>query len=66
MAKWRVKGFVLLQWRGDHDTHVHVYRGDEYIGRYDYEQGCWLDGPRHAAAQANATVREWLEQEGLR
>ncbi|MCY3022313.1 MAG: hypothetical protein NTW87_25150 [Planctomycetota bacterium] len=58
MARWKIKGFVIYQWPGDHGAHVHVYRGGEYIGRYDYEQDCWLDGPRRAAAQANAAVSE--------
>ena len=65
MAKWKLKGFLLYQWAGDHGPHVHVYHGNEYIGRYDYERLCWLDGPHRAAAQANAAIREWLEQQGL-
>jgi len=65
MAKWRVRGYQLFQWKGDHGQHVHVYKDRAFIGRYDYEKHEWLEGPYRDAPGARRAIRDWLEIQGL-
>ena len=66
MPRWKVGGFVIVLYRHDHPpAHVHVWKDNEFVGRYDLEHHCWIEGPYHAAAQARKAIAEWAEQTGL-
>jgi hypothetical protein len=66
MSRWRVNGFEITEHKADHPPrHVHVRKDGRLIGRYDLEHDDWMEGPYHAAEQANQAVQRWREQEGI-
>lgn len=63
---WRVNGFKIRQHQTDHwPPHVHVFKDNDFVGRYDFGSDSWIEGPYHARAQANAALRQWATDQGL-
>jgi hypothetical protein len=57
MGKYRRGGYVFYTWVGDHSPrHVHVYRNDQLIVRWDLDNNCPLSG------KANAAIIKAIEQ----
>ena len=57
MGKYRRGGYVFYAWVGDHSPrHVHVYRSDQLIVRWD------LDNNRPLSGRANAAIIKAIEQ----
>jgi hypothetical protein len=66
IGRWKVDNFVILQRKADHSPlHVHVFRSDDEIGRYDLEHNRWMEGPYDAEAQANRAVARWKREHGF-
>lgn len=60
MAEWRVRGFRIVRYATDHPPrHVHVWRDDRFVGKYDLEHEVWLEGPYHGGSQARRAIEEW-------
>jgi hypothetical protein len=66
MPVWKVRGFVIVQYPGDHEPlHVHVFKDRRRVGRFNLEDRTWMEGPLDAADQARRAIRKWLEEHGL-
>ena len=38
MGRKKCKGYIFITWETDHAPyHVHIYKGESYIGRWDIE-----------------------------
>jgi hypothetical protein len=54
-------GFIFETYSGDHRPyHVHVYRGDEFVGRFDIENQIPMDG------KLSSRVLKYLEELGYK
>jgi hypothetical protein len=54
-------GYIFATYSGDHRPyHVHIYRGDEFIGRYDIENQIPMD--EHLSRQ----ILKYLEELGYK
>ena len=63
MAKFRRGGYVFLTWKGDHTPrHVHVYRNDKLVVKWDLDNGKPMQG--NAPRRVITLIRK-LESEGL-
>lgn len=57
MGKVRRGGYVFVTWKGDHSPrHVHVYRDDVFIVKWD------LDNNLPMMGKVTRRVRELIEQ----
>jgi hypothetical protein len=57
MSKIRRGGYVFLAWTGDHSPrHVHVYRGDKLVLKWD------LDNEKPMAGRASRKVLDLIRQ----
>lgn len=63
MTKLRRGNHVFLTWKGDHSPrHVHVYRDEKLVLKWDLEN--WLPMKGRASRRLLELIRE-LEDEGL-
>lgn len=63
MTKLRRGNHVFLTWKGDHSPrHVHVYRDEKLVLKWDLEN--WLPMKGRASWRLLELIRE-LEDEGL-
>jgi Domain of unknown function (DUF4160) len=63
MTKVRRSGYFFLTWIGDHSPrHVHVYRGGEFVVKWDLEH--WHAMKGSAPARLRRILAELVE-EGL-
>jgi len=54
-------GYIFETYSGDHRPyHVHIYRGDEFIGRFDIENQIAMDG------DLSSQVLKYLEELGYK
>lgn len=45
MGRKKRGGYIFETYAGDHRPyHVHIYRGDEFVGRFDIENQIPMDG----------------------
>jgi hypothetical protein len=52
-------GYIFETYAGDHPPyHVHIYRGDEFIGRFDIENQKLMDG------ELSSKILKFLEELG--
>jgi hypothetical protein len=52
-------GYIFETYAGDHPPyHVHIYRGDEFIGRFDIENQKPMDG------ELSSKILKFLEELG--
>jgi len=66
MPRWKVGGFSIVVYRHDHaPAHVHVWKGNVFVGKYDLENHRWIEGPYRAAAQARKAIEEWQRRTGV-
>ena len=64
MGKIRRGGFVFLTWTGDHaPRHVHVYRGGEFMLKWDLENKAVMKGK--ASRRLLRTIAELEEEREL-
>ena len=57
MGKIRRGGFVFLTWSGDHSPrHVHIYKDDELIVKWD------LENDRPMLGQAGRRILDLIEE----
>lgn len=62
MGKIRRGNYVFLSWKGDHGPrHVHVYKDEELVVKWDLEN--WQPMKGRASARVLSLIRE-LEEEG--
>jgi hypothetical protein len=62
MPKIRRGNFIFLGWVGDHSPrHVHVFRDDKLLVKWDLEHGCEMKGT--ASKQIQRFIKE-LQEEG--
>jgi hypothetical protein len=63
MGKYRRGGYIFITWKGDHPPrHVHVYRDDRLIVKWD------LDNQKAMTGSITRRIKELiaeLESEGL-
>ena len=53
MGKTRRGGYVFVTWKSDHaPRHVHVYRNDRLVVKWDLENGLTMQGK--ASAQSSS------------
>jgi len=51
-------GYIFETYSGDHRPyHVHIYRGDEFIGRFDIENQIPMDG--NLSRQVLKYLKNW-------
>jgi hypothetical protein len=63
MGKYRRGGYIFITWKGDHPPrHVHVYRDDRLIVKWDLDSQKAMKG---AITQRILQLIEELESEGL-
>jgi len=63
MGKYRRGGYIFITWKGDHPPrHVHVYRDDRLIVKWDLDNTKAMKG---AMTQRILQLIEELESEGL-
>jgi Domain of unknown function (DUF4160) len=54
-------GYIFETYSGDHRPyHVHIYRGDEFVGRFDIENQIAMDG------ELSGQVQKYLEELGYK
>lgn len=64
--EWEVNGFRIRKYKRDHPPeHVHVYKGDKALGRYDLEHDCWMDTPASHLNTASEAIGKWRKDHGL-
>ena len=63
MGKIRRGGYLFLNWVGDHGNHVHVYRDDRLLLKWNLDHGCEEPGSRAASRKLKRLIRE-LQAEG--
>ena len=57
MSRIRRGNYVFMTFVGDHDPrHVHVYRDDRLIAKWDLEDWCVLEG------RVSRRIRRYLEE----
>jgi len=62
MSKIRRGGYVFLTWFGDHSPrHVHIYRGDQLVLKWDLDNGKPMEG--NLSSKLLELIHE-LEDEG--
>jgi len=55
------RGYLIIDFKGDHRPyHVHICKGEEFIGRYDIENQRQMD-----KFKMTKTLRKALIEEGL-
>ena len=63
MGKIRREGYVFVTWKGDHSPrHVHVYRDDRLVVKWDLEEQKAMKG--EASRRIRRLISD-LEEEGL-
>ena len=63
MGKYRRGGYIFITWKGDHPPrHVHVYRDDRLIVKWDLDNKKAMKG---AMTQRILQLIEELDSEGL-
>lgn len=63
MGKLRRGGYIFVWWKSDHaPRHVHVYRDEKLIVKWDLDSGKAMKG--HAPKRVIELIEE-LESEGL-
>ena len=66
MSIWKISGFKITEYKVDHPPHrVHIRKDGKLVGKYDLENNQWMEGPYHAADQANKAIRQWRIQQGI-
>lgn len=44
MGKVRRGNYIFISWKGDHGNHVHVFRKEKQIVKWDLDEGCEIEG----------------------